>query len=119
MELGGDISYARSLGALRAPTSSGLLTLSFTPLGRSGRVTHADVSMMHVKNGAERTDGKLNSRSRMLTASDIYVNSPILVIIVITMTTTVAIIITNLSVQKLRNASDNGNRIDQCLLFQS
>ena len=75
--------------------------------------------VMHVKNGDGRTDGKLNSRSRMLTASDIYVNSPILVIIVITMTTTVAIIITNLSVQKLGNASDNGNKIDQCLLFQS
>ena len=49
----------RSAGALRAPTSSmrpfgpllalrASLTSSFAPFGRSGRVTHADVSMMHV-----------------------------------------------------------------------
>ena len=49
----------RSLGVLRAPTSSlrpfgppfgpsASLTSSFAPFGRSGRVTHADVSMMQV-----------------------------------------------------------------------
>ena len=33
---------------LLAGGPSGLLTSSFAPFGRSGRVTHADVSMMHV-----------------------------------------------------------------------
>ena len=48
--------YTRSLGALRAPTSSwwpygpalGRLNSSFAPFERSGRVTHTDVSIMHV-----------------------------------------------------------------------
>ena len=43
---GPDILICGPSGLLLAPRAS--LTSSFPPFGRSGRVTHADVSMMHV-----------------------------------------------------------------------